>query len=167
MAASSSIANLTTPLFSAFKLGKHVSTGRRSHADGAGSNLRLRTDALGSTRKPTAIDRSSSEVMPEGSEGIDGAAADNSKSSQKLAVLLPFWSIPTAWSRAARRSERELVASVVHEGKIWVIGGRLGDGSSTASVLTYDAEADTWGTAPPLPSPRWGSAAAAAARGDA
>ena len=48
----------------------------------------------------------------------------------------------------------------MHEGVIWVMGGRVSEEQEvTISILTYDAEADAWGTAPPLPSPRWGCSA--------
>ena len=40
----------------------------------------------------------------------------------------------------------------MHEGKIWVVGGIVG-GESSASVLTYEPDADAWATAPSLPSP--------------
>ena len=43
----------------------------------------------------------------------------------------------------------ESLASVAHEGKIWLIGGVVDD--YTSSVLIYDIEADSWGTGPALP----------------
>ena len=47
-------------------------------------------------------------------------------------------------------------ASAFYAGNLWLIGGYTGevDGvtfRSTASVLIYDPETDTWETAPPLP----------------
>ena len=48
-------------------------------------------------------------------------------------------------------------AVAVYAGKIWVMGG-YEDGHISASVCIYDAEADAWHTAPPLPSPCSGSA---------
>ena len=41
---------------------------------------------------------------------------------------------------------------------VLLMGGEAQEANS--SVITYDAEADTWGTAPPLPSPRSGCCAA-------
>ena len=50
-------------------------------------------------------------------------------------------------------------AAVVYEGKIWLMGGTQSSATtinyreSSASVFTYDADADEWETGPPLPSP--------------
>ena len=57
-----------------------------------------------------------------------------------------------AWTvRAEMPAVRYGAASVVHEGKIWIIGGSIQIGVPTASVFTYNAEADDWVTAPSLP----------------
>ena len=63
-----------------------------------------------------------------------------------------------SWScKAELPASRHGAASVVHEGMIWVMGGQAwglgGDFRRSASVIKYDAEADTWDTAAPLPSP--------------
>ena len=49
-------------------------------------------------------------------------------------------------------ANRCAAASVVHQGKIWVMGGRV-DNHWPPSVLTYNAEADAWATGPSLPGP--------------
>ena len=61
-----------------------------------------------------------------------------------------------SWSRVADLPvNRYGAASVVHDGKIWVIGGYVhppqGSNGPTASVLIYNDEADTWENGPPLP----------------
>ena len=59
-----------------------------------------------------------------------------------------------SWSRKADLpADRYAAASVVHNGRIWVMGGSVAGEGASASVFTYDAEADAWETAPPLPSP--------------
>ena len=56
-----------------------------------------------------------------------------------------------AWTvKADLPANRRGAASTVHEGKIVVMGGHVG-GEISASVLTYDPDADAWATAPPLP----------------
>ena len=71
-----------------------------------------------------------------------------------------------SWSRKTDLpASRHGAASAVHAGKIWVMGGSVNFHSS-ASVLVYDAEADTWGEGPPLPSPT-DSCAAVTIEGDA
>ena len=58
-----------------------------------------------------------------------------------------------AWTvKAEMPATRSGAASVVFQGKIWVMGGKVGEGIS-ASVITYDVEADAWATAPSLPRP--------------
>ena len=58
-----------------------------------------------------------------------------------------------AWTvKADLPANRYAAASVVHQGKIWVMGRRV-DNQASASVLTYNAEADAWATAPSLPGP--------------
>ena len=65
-----------------------------------------------------------------------------------------------SWScKADLPANRHGAASVVYNGKIWVMGGYVvGEGAST-SVITYDAETDTWATGPPLPEACVGCAA--------
>ena len=60
-----------------------------------------------------------------------------------------------SWScKADLPAIRAGAASVVHEGRIWVMGGDVADsGEGSASVITYGAETDTWEAAPPLPTP--------------
>ena len=41
----------------------------------------------------------------------------------------------------------------MYDGKMWVMGGHVAGEGTAASVLIYDAEADTWEAGPPLPSP--------------
>ena len=66
-----------------------------------------------------------------------------------------------AWTVKADLPEpRFLAASAVHQGKIWLMGGRV-DEEPSASVLTYNAEADAWETGPPLPGPTAGQTATA------
>ena len=55
-----------------------------------------------------------------------------------------------SWSCTDLPADRWGAASVVHEGQIWVMGGCVGN-LNTASVIIYDAEADTWSEGPPLP----------------
>ena len=58
-----------------------------------------------------------------------------------------------SWAeKADLPATRSNAASIVHEGQIWVMGGRV-DGSASGSVITYDADADAWETAPPIPNP--------------
>ena len=58
-----------------------------------------------------------------------------------------------AWTvKADLPANRHGAASTVHEGKIVVMGGNVG-GEMSASVLTYDPDADAWATAPSLRSP--------------
>ena len=66
-----------------------------------------------------------------------------------------------SWScKADLPARRYGAASVVHEGLIWVMGGRVGEGQEpTSSVLTYDADANLWTTGPPLPQGCWGRTA--------
>ena len=68
-----------------------------------------------------------------------------------------------SWSRkAGLPANRFGAACAVHDGRIWVIGGCVGeDEVPTASVVIYDAEADAWGTGPPLPAACIGCIAAA------
>ena len=59
-----------------------------------------------------------------------------------------------SWScKAVQPPGRFGAASVVHAGKIWVMGGFVqGEGGvPSTSVMTYDADADSWEPAPPLP----------------
>ena len=58
-----------------------------------------------------------------------------------------------AWTvKAEMPAPRWTAASIIHERNIRVIGGTV-EGQPSASVATYDADADTWATGPSLPSP--------------
>ena len=71
--------------------------------------------------------------------------------SNRLQVLEMTEENGLAWTvKAEMPATRRFAASFVHEGKIWVIGGFVADQLST-SVATYDPDADTWATGPPLP----------------
>ena len=73
--------------------------------------------------------------------------------SNKLQVLEMTEENGLSWScKAELPANRRGAASAAHDGRIWVMGGRVG-GRTSATVLTYDAEADTWEAGPPLPSP--------------
>ena len=70
--------------------------------------------------------------------------------SCKLQVLEMTEEDGLSWTRKADLpAPRHGAASVLHEGKIWVMGGRV-DGERSTTVMTYDADADAWATAPPL-----------------
>ena len=73
--------------------------------------------------------------------------------SNKLQVLEMTEENGWSWScKAELPALRYGAASVVHNGRIWVMGGHEGvDEQPSESTITYDAEADTWETAPPLP----------------
>jgi hypothetical protein len=75
--------------------------------------------------------------------------------SNKLQVLEMTEENGWSWScKAELPADRWSAASVVHEGRIWVMGGTMGPALERAcSVIIYDAEANTWATGPPLPSP--------------
>ena len=66
-----------------------------------------------------------------------------------------------SWTvKAEMPDTRYGAASVVHEGKIWILGGSMQITVPTDSVFTYNAAADDWVRAPSLPSAcRNGSAA--------
>ena len=73
--------------------------------------------------------------------------------SNKLQVLEMTEENGLAWTvKADLPAARHAAAAVVHEGKVWVMGGFV-DGASSTTVLTYNADADTWEMAPPLPFP--------------
>ena len=81
--------------------------------------------------------------------------------SDKLQVLEMTEENGWSWScKANLPNARDSAASVVHEGRIRVMGGSVDgrpapaprQGRITASVIDYDVEADAWHTAPPLPS---------------
>ena len=81
--------------------------------------------------------------------------------SNKLQVLEMTEENGLSWScKADLPAIRVSAASVVHEGRVWVMGGYLDGEVESASVITNGAEADAWGTAPQLPSPCAGSSAA-------
>ena len=69
----------------------------------------------------------------------------------KLQVLEMSVENGFSWSvKADLPAWRFDAASLVHEGKIWLIGGCI-NWVPIASVLIYDLEADSWGTGPALP----------------
>ena len=79
--------------------------------------------------------------------------------SDRLQVLEMTQENGLSWSRKADLPAlRQAAGSMLHEGKIWVMGGFAG--GPTASVISYDAEADAWSTGPPLPDACWGCKAA-------
>jgi hypothetical protein len=43
------------------------------------------------------------------------------------------------------------VAAAAHDGRLWVAGGFLADGSASDAVLVYDPEDEAWSEGPPLP----------------
>ena len=84
--------------------------------------------------------------------------------SNKLQVLEMTAESGLAWTVKAELPADRIhgAASAVHQGKIWVMGGCVGENGdpaqSSSSVITYNADADTWATGPPLPSPFYGRA---------
>ena len=71
--------------------------------------------------------------------------------SNKLQVLEMSEENEFTWTvKADLPAERESAASIIYEGKIWLIGG-YANGAPTSSVLMYDIDADSWGTGPALP----------------
>ena len=71
--------------------------------------------------------------------------------SNKLQVLEMSEDNQFSWTvKAVLPAERWEAASVVHEGKIWLIGGAV-DWRNSDSVAIYDIEANSWGTGPALP----------------
>ena len=80
------------------------------------------------------------------------ALCDRRAQAARLQVLETPEENGLSWScKADLPAVRFNAASVVYEGRIWVMGGYVADEGPTASVITYDGETDTWGTAPPLP----------------
>ena len=72
-------------------------------------------------------------------------------SSNKLQVLEMTEENGWSWScKADLPATRWGAASVVHEGHIMVMGGKV-DGEASSSVVVYDSEEDAWATASPLP----------------
>ena len=66
--------------------------------------------------------------------------------SNKLQVLEMTEENGLAWTvKADLLNIVGFTASTVHEGKVWLMGGMVGRENS-ASVLTYDVEADAWAT---------------------
>ena len=71
--------------------------------------------------------------------------------SNKLQVLEMSEENEFTWTvKADLPAERESAASIIYEGKIWLIGG-YANGAPTSSVLIYDIDADLWGPGPALP----------------
>ena len=69
----------------------------------------------------------------------------------KLRVLEMSEENGFTWTvKAEMPAARYDAASVAHEGKIWLIGGKI-DYEPSSSVLIYDIEANSWGTGPALP----------------
>ena len=68
---------------------------------------------------------------------------------------LQMWDTKKWTLKAPMPAVRYYAASVVHEGKMMVIGGEVDD-RPTTSVILYDPQTDTWADGPPLPSPRAG-----------
>ena len=66
-----------------------------------------------------------------------------------------MWDTKKWTLKAPMPAERTGAASVVHEGKMMVIGGEVNHQRST-SVIVYDPQTDTWADGPPLPEPRCG-----------
>ena len=65
-----------------------------------------------------------------------------------------------SWTvKAELPAARHGAASVLHEGKIWLIGGSV-DFTPSSSVVIYDIDADSWGTGPALPWAAYGPRAA-------
>ena len=85
--------------------------------------------------------------------------------NNKLQVLEMTAETGLYWSRKWFRkadlpANRAAAASVVHEGRIWVMGGEVGEENEpSASVITYDPVTDEWEMGPPLPSPQIGCTA--------
>ena len=70
----------------------------------------------------------------------------------KLQVLEVSEGAEFSWSvKADLPAARYHGASVVYEGKLWLIGGLLPDGNATASVIIYDTASDSWARGPTLP----------------
>ena len=84
--------------------------------------------------------------------------------SQRLLGPVAIYDPPTdTWTAgSALPTPREHLASVVHDGRLWVFGGRRGGLDSVlAAVEAYDPAADAWRSdLPPMPLPRGGFAAA-------
>jgi hypothetical protein len=77
-------------------------------------------------------------------------------SGDKLQVLEMSEEGGFRWTvKAELPAARWAAGSCVREGKLWVVGGRValptGAYGSTATVLTYDFQNDTWATGPALP----------------
>ena len=72
-------------------------------------------------------------------------------SSNKLQVLEMTEENGLAWTmKADLPVHRHDPASIVHEGKIMLIGGCARE-EHASSVMVYDEHTDSWATAPPLP----------------
>ena len=73
----------------------------------------------------------------------------------KLQVLEMSEEIEFSWTvKADLPAARRLAASVVHEGKLWLMGGLIDQEATeltTEDVAIYDPENDTWAAGPPLP----------------
>jgi N-acetylneuraminic acid mutarotase len=73
-------------------------------------------------------------------------------------MTLVYDPVPDAWSlRAPLELNRDHLAVVVVDGRIWALGGRAG-GSNHALVDIYDPASDAWEDGPALPEPVSGAA---------
>ena len=76
--------------------------------------------------------------------------------SNKLQVLEMSEENGFSWTvKADLPAARHAAAGAVVDGKLWLCGGRVrsptGDFESTATVVTYDLQNDSWATGPALP----------------
>ena len=56
-----------------------------------------------------------------------------------------------SWTvKADLPAARHLAASIVHQGRLWLIGGKV-NWVPSSSVAIYDIDADSWGAGPALP----------------
>lgn len=89
-------------------------------------------------------------------------AAGTSDGRGGCPLVEPVWAYDPdgdAWDAtlAPIPTPREHAAGLVHDGRLWVLGGRrCGTDSNVAAVEIYDPGSDTWSAGPALPSPRGG-----------
>ena len=85
------------------------------------------------------------------------------KSGRTTDVVEQYALPQRAWTRRAPMpTPRATAASVMHGGRLYVIGGRNESGILNV-VESYDVASDTWATEAPMPSPVWNAMAAAVA----
>jgi N-acetylneuraminic acid mutarotase len=75
------------------------------------------------------------------------------------AAMLEYGSTGTWTAKRSPRQARAAVAALA--GRIWIVGGAF-TSSEISSLDVYDPETDTWASKRPVPTPRYGHAAAAA-----